>query len=347
MPAQRRRAEGAGDSAEAALAWLSAAEADLVGERFEEADGAARRAAVMLQARTAPASRRWPRASRSPPAPVPVTGTRTTWSWRRRWHDGWRTRGTCSARRRLRLTAVRLAIAAGLLDRASAELGRAEAPPAAPAPTPTLVTAWWCRALLRRARGDDRGADAVARAVLRLLDRSRASLGALDLRTGLATHALAVARLGMELALESGSARRVLQWVGLDPVEGAGVRTRPAPAGPGARRRAGPAPGRDGAAARRRARRRADRRPPPRAAPPAGAAGPAVADGSGRRHEQPGRRRDRRRRAGCRVGARSPGSAASSTGGSSSRRCPTAAGSTPSSSDGAGTGSSTVPHWTA
>ena len=50
--------------------------------------------------RTAPASRRWPRASRSPPAPVPVTGTRTTWSWRRRWHDGWRTRGTCSARRR-------------------------------------------------------------------------------------------------------------------------------------------------------------------------------------------------------------------------------------------------------
>ena len=50
-------------------------------------------------------------------------------------------------------------------------------------------------------------------AALRLLDRSRASLGALDLRTGLATHALAVARLGMELALESGSARRVLQWV--------------------------------------------------------------------------------------------------------------------------------------
>jgi tetratricopeptide (TPR) repeat protein len=72
--------------------------------------------------------------------------------------------------------------------------------------------AWHAEALLRLAAGNRRGAEAALRAGLRVLDTSRATLGATDLRAHAATHGAALARLGLRLALEERNPRRLLAW---------------------------------------------------------------------------------------------------------------------------------------
>jgi tetratricopeptide (TPR) repeat protein len=71
--------------------------------------------------------------------------------------------------------------------------------------------AWQAELLLRRSRGDRRGALTAATAALRALDDSRAGLGATDLHAAAAVHGATVARQGLELAL-AGSAADVLRW---------------------------------------------------------------------------------------------------------------------------------------
>jgi hypothetical protein len=70
-------------------------------------------------------------------------------------------------------------------------------------------------ALARRGRSDTRGADAAARAGMRMLHEYQAALGATDIRVGVERHGRVLADLGLSLALESGNPRRVFRWMEL------------------------------------------------------------------------------------------------------------------------------------
>ena len=72
--------------------------------------------------------------------------------------------------------------------------------------------AWYAEALLRNSRGDGRGAQAALRAGLRGVGRQRSMLGATELRVHVASHGTELARMGLGLALASGSAPTVLAW---------------------------------------------------------------------------------------------------------------------------------------
>lgn len=72
--------------------------------------------------------------------------------------------------------------------------------------------AWYATALRRLDDGDRRGADAALRAGVRVLDAFSASLGATELRASSAGHARELTDLGLNLAVESGRADRVLRW---------------------------------------------------------------------------------------------------------------------------------------
>jgi tetratricopeptide (TPR) repeat protein len=72
--------------------------------------------------------------------------------------------------------------------------------------------AWYGEALLRRARGDRRGARAAVRVGLRVLDEHRAALGATDLRAYASTHRTDLAELGLAMAFEDGRPGAVLRW---------------------------------------------------------------------------------------------------------------------------------------
>ena len=80
-------------------------------------------------------------------------------------------------------------------------------------PLEIRLQSWLAKALSRRAVGNTTGADAAARAGIRMLDRYQAALGATDIRTGVERHGVALAELGLRLALESGRPRRVLGWM--------------------------------------------------------------------------------------------------------------------------------------
>jgi tetratricopeptide (TPR) repeat protein len=81
------------------------------------------------------------------------------------------------------------------------------------------------RARLRMMLGDHRGADAAARAGLRLIDDYQAALGATDLRMGLEQHGAELGSIGMALALGSADPRRILRW--MDRTRGRALRHRP------------------------------------------------------------------------------------------------------------------------
>ena len=70
--------------------------------------------------------------------------------------------------------------------------------------------AWHAAALERLARGDRRGANAAIAAGLRALEAHRTTLGATELRAHASGHGEELAMLGLRLAVESGSAERVL-----------------------------------------------------------------------------------------------------------------------------------------
>ena len=71
-------------------------------------------------------------------------------------------------------------------------------------PADLRVRAWHAEAIVRRSEGDRRGAARAVRTGLEILDDYQAGLGATDMRAHAFAHAEELARLGVELAVESG-----------------------------------------------------------------------------------------------------------------------------------------------
>jgi tetratricopeptide (TPR) repeat protein len=92
-------------------------------------------------------------------------------------------------------------------------------------PIETRLQAHLARALIRMSRAEPRGAVAAARSGLDLLDEYQAALGASDLRSGIERQGAELARIGLQLALESGRPRRILEW--LDRTRGRALRYQP------------------------------------------------------------------------------------------------------------------------
>ncbi|MDA0140193.1 hypothetical protein OJ962_22030, partial [Solirubrobacter sp. CPCC 204708] len=93
-------------------------------------------------------------------------------------------------------------------------------------PVQVRTRAWHATALVRLARGDRRGASAAVAAGLRALEAHRMTLGATELRAHASGHGEELATLGLRLAVESGSAWRVL--VAAERRRAAGLLRRPA-----------------------------------------------------------------------------------------------------------------------
>jgi tetratricopeptide (TPR) repeat protein len=133
------------------------------------------------------------------------------WDEARATADELETSGWATAAADARLVAARLALAAGRVDDAEAELVRTSTARRS-GPVDLRTRAWLAEAMLRLARDDRRGASAALRAGLRVLDQHRATLGATELRAHVAAGATELASLGLGLALESGRPARVLAW---------------------------------------------------------------------------------------------------------------------------------------
>ena len=88
------------------------------------------------------------------------------------------------------------------------------------------LRAWHAEALLRRSRGDRRGAGAAVAAGLRALETHRLTLGATELRAQASGHGEELATLGLQLAIESGSPARIL--AAAERRRAAGLLMRPA-----------------------------------------------------------------------------------------------------------------------
>ena len=110
-----------------------------------------------------------------------------------------------------RVIVARIALSLGRRKQARAALNAAAAARRTGA-ADGRARAWHATALLRLDDGDRRGADAALRAGIRILDGFSAALGATELRASAAGHARELADLGVRLAVESGSADRVLRW---------------------------------------------------------------------------------------------------------------------------------------
>lgn len=112
-----------------------------------------------------------------------------------------------------RLLIGRVAIGLGDEPRALEALGPVSEVTAGP--VELRIQSRLAKALFRQIRGDRRGADAAARAGLRLLDEYQRALGATDLRMGLEQHGAELGSIGLGLAIDSGRPRRVLRWMEL------------------------------------------------------------------------------------------------------------------------------------
>jgi tetratricopeptide (TPR) repeat protein len=108
-----------------------------------------------------------------------------------------------------RLVAAQLALSLGRPEQARRDLDRVRAARRS-GPAELRARAWHAEALMRRSLGRRAGAAAAVRAGLRILDQFQAGLGATDMRTHAAMHAGELARLGLELAVESGRATAIL-----------------------------------------------------------------------------------------------------------------------------------------
>jgi len=111
---------------------------------------------------------------------------------------------------------ARLIAARSALDRGDRSTARRELAAAATArttgPLDLRIRAWYAEALRRLADGERASAERALMSGMKVLDQHRGMLGATELRVHLAGHASDVAMLGMSLALETGSARRSLDW---------------------------------------------------------------------------------------------------------------------------------------
>ncbi len=92
-------------------------------------------------------------------------------------------------------------------------------------PVEVGIQGWLALALLRRAEGNGRGADAAARAGMRTLTTFQAALGATDVRVGVADHANELGRIGLELALAASGNDRLLRW--MERTRASAMRLRP------------------------------------------------------------------------------------------------------------------------
>jgi tetratricopeptide (TPR) repeat protein len=108
-----------------------------------------------------------------------------------------------------RLIAGRIALQQGRPNVARRELARAGRA-RGHGPVSLRTGAWHAEALLRHSSGNLRGAQSAVSAGLRVAEQHRAALGATELRAHASAHAADLAALGVRLALEAGSARRVL-----------------------------------------------------------------------------------------------------------------------------------------
>lgn len=93
-------------------------------------------------------------------------------------------------------------------------------------PAEVRARAWLAEALLRRADGRRGAALAALRAGARIVDDHQASLGATELRAHVSAHRGALARWGLQMALEDHDPRRVLEWAERD--RASALRSRPA-----------------------------------------------------------------------------------------------------------------------
>ena len=100
-----------------------------------------------------------------------------------------------------RLLAGVIDLELGMVDTAVDDLDRVAKQQTGP--LEIRLQSWLAKALSRRAVGNTTGADAAARAGIRMLDRYQAALGATDIRAGVERHGVALAELGLRLALES------------------------------------------------------------------------------------------------------------------------------------------------
>ena len=120
--------------------------------------------------------------------------------------------GLDSAAMTARVLAADLALAVGDHDASRIELDRV--PGAKKRATIDLRTeAWYVEARLRHGGGDLRGAMRAVDAGLRVVEQHQAVQGATETRAHAAGHAKRLARLGVELAWESGRARPLLRWL--------------------------------------------------------------------------------------------------------------------------------------
>jgi tetratricopeptide (TPR) repeat protein len=110
-----------------------------------------------------------------------------------------------------RLIAARVALAAGDLGTVRRELAQAAAARKRGG-TELRIRAWYAEALLRLADGREAAAEQALRAGFRVMEQQRATLGATELRVHVASHAGDLADLGIRLARQSGSPRKVLDW---------------------------------------------------------------------------------------------------------------------------------------
>lgn len=110
-----------------------------------------------------------------------------------------------------RLVAARMALRLGDVTIGGEQLRRA-ARARSSTDLEVQTRAWYAEALLRHSSGDSPGSQAALRAGLRGIERQRSMLGATELRVHVASHGSELARMGLGLALASGSASNVLAW---------------------------------------------------------------------------------------------------------------------------------------
>jgi tetratricopeptide (TPR) repeat protein len=113
-----------------------------------------------------------------------------------------------------RLMAARVAAQLGRTRDARAELGRATTARLR-GPATIRAMAWYAEAQLRQSTGNPRGAKQAARAGLRILDDYASALGASDIRAHVAGYRGELAKLGLQIAVGEGSARRAFEWAEL------------------------------------------------------------------------------------------------------------------------------------
>jgi hypothetical protein len=110
-----------------------------------------------------------------------------------------------------RLIAARVALELGDLGTVRREMRHAAAARTRGG-TELRIRAWYAEALVRLATGREAAAEQALRAGFRVMEQQRATLGATELRVHVASHAGEVANLGIRLARQTGSPRKVLDW---------------------------------------------------------------------------------------------------------------------------------------